>query len=226
MKTYMLWTMEWPSWGWLVQGNGTALRRPPDERDMHSYTQNFRDGYAPPKHITRGNRLIPVKEGGPMWNAAPTGGAFPHALGRVPCWGSGPLNLDLQTRETSATALAELAAPEMIVVEEPRGSRVPGYIGMGVSAAFVAGTIASFFQYDKYHSRVVDHGLRVTFDHDAIARDEARRDRWKSIAIGMTAATVLVGGATLFLWNRNEPNFSIAPSSQGTGASAVYTRSW
>jgi hypothetical protein len=33
MKTYMLWTFEWPSWGWLIQGNGTAMRRPVDRDD-------------------------------------------------------------------------------------------------------------------------------------------------------------------------------------------------
>jgi hypothetical protein len=248
MKNYMLWTMEWPSWGWLVQGNGTALRRPPDEREVHAYTQNFRDGYAPPKFITRGAKQVPVKEGGAMWNATPTGGAFPHALGRVPCWGSGPLNLDLQnrayrdcsqpdmrlavslpwiTRETSATALAEMSAPEMILVEEPaKGSPVLKYIGAGVSATFAIAALASFVQYDRYHSRVVDHGLRVTFDRDAIARDEARRDRWKNIAIGMTAATLLVSGATLFLWNRHEPNFSLHLAPSETGASATFGTSW
>ena len=39
----------------------------------------------------------------------------------------------------------------------------------------------------------------------------------------MAAATVLVGGATLFLWNRNEPNFSLQATTSGTGATAVYT---
>ena len=32
--------------------------------------------------------------------------------------------------------------------------------------------------------------------------------------------------STLFLWNRYEPDFSIHPSSQGAGASAVFTTPW
>jgi hypothetical protein len=242
MKTYMLWTMEWPSWGWLVRGNGTALRRPPDQREMHSYTQNIRTGV---EGVQDG-----VKIGGPWSRPLPVASPFPHALSRVPCWGGGPLNLDLQnrayrdcskpdmslaqtlpwiTRDTVATALAELASSKSAVIEQkPQESRVLGWIGIGTTSAFAVATVLSFARYDDYHSRLVKYGMIFTgeINPEQIKAAEAGRDRWKNIAIGMSAATILVGGATLFLWNRNEPNFSIAPSTSGTGATAAYTTSW
>ena len=54
MKTYVLWTMEWPSWGWLIQGNGTAMRRPKDSDQLHVFTPNVQHGvthreYVPPE---------------------------------------------------------------------------------------------------------------------------------------------------------------------------------
>jgi len=52
------------------------------------------------------------------------------------------------------------------------------------------------------------------------------RDRWRNLAVGMTAATILVGGATLFLWNRDEPHFSIYAPPSGTGAGAQFSTSW
>jgi hypothetical protein len=61
---------------------------------------------------------------------------------------------------------------------------------------------------------------------EVVARDEKLRDRWRTIAMGTSAATVLIGGATLFLWKRHEPNFNIHPTSQRTGASATYTTTW
>jgi hypothetical protein len=268
MKNYMLWTMEWPSWGWLVQGNGTAIRRPPDHRDMHVFTQNVQDAPGGEMVIVGETRQVVrrsaaegsgdiapgsgegYKEGSPMGRAQPTAGAFPQALSRVPCAGSGPLNLDLSnrayrecsqpdlslaptlpwiTRETITTAIEEMEmiAPDMVLVEEPAtGSRTIAYVGVGVSATIGLATIAAFVQYDRYHTRVADHANYFTIDRALVRRDQATRDRWKNIAIGMTAATILVGGATLYLWNRSEPSFSLQPAESGQGGSAVYTTSF
>jgi len=219
MKTYLLWTMEWPSWGWLVRGNGVATRRPSGEGETHIFTRD---------QLTQ-----------------PTAFLFSHS--RAPCWGSGPLHLDLQntayrdcsrpdlrlaetlpwiTRETAATAAAELvAADRSREAQPPKGSRVPGYVGFGVTAGMLAATLVSAWKYNHYHSRLIDAGW-VLQPPEVVARDEMLRDRWKNIALGMAAASVLVGGAMLFLWNRYEPNFSIHPSSQGAGASAVFTTPW
>jgi hypothetical protein len=243
MKNYLLWTMEWPSWGWLVRGNGTALRRPPGHRDMHGYSQN---------RMVTGTH-DGAKVGGPWASPLPVASPFPQALSRVPCYGNEPLNLDLQnrayrdcskpdlslaerlpwiTRETIGTAVAELSTTAKRVAAEqaalPKPSRVLGYTGIGLTSAFAIATVLSFARYDDYHSRLVKHGMIFVGDYDPerIKADERGRDRWKNIAIGMSAATILIGGATLYLWNRHEPNFSIAPSSSGTGASATYTTSW
>jgi len=98
-------------------------------------------------------------------------------------------------------------------------------VGFGVTAGMLAATLVSAWKYNHYHSRLIDAGW-VLQPPEVVARDEMLRDRWKNIALGMAAASVLVGGATLFLWNRYEPNFSIHPSSQGAGASAVFTTPW
>jgi hypothetical protein len=243
MKNYMLWTMEWPSWGWLVRGNGTSLRRPPATREVHHFTQS----------ITIRGSQDGAAIGGAWASPLPVTSAFANELSRVPCWGHAPLNLDLQnrafrdcskpdmslaktlpwvTRETIATAVSELATTAKLVAAEqkalPRPSRVPGYIGIGLTSALAVGSVLSFARYDDYHSRLVKHGMIFVgnYDPERIKADEHARDRWKKISIGMSAATILIGGATLYLWNRKEPNFSIAPNSSGTGASATYTRSW
>ena len=100
-----------------------------------------------------------------MGRPMPTAGAFPQALSRVPCLGSGPLNLDLVnrayrdcsqpdlrlaesvpwiTRDTAEVAIAELASPDMILVEEPaKGSRLYGRIALGVTATFGLATIGA-----------------------------------------------------------------------------------
>jgi len=243
MKNYMLWTMEWPSWGWLVRGNGTSLRRPPATREVHHFTQSI---------VVRGTQ-DGASIGGAWASPLPLTSAFANELSRVPCYGNAPLNLDLQnraqrdcskpdmslaktlpwiTRETVATAVSELATETKLALAEqeklPKPSRVPGYIGIGLTSALAVGTVLSFARYDHYHSALVKHGMIFVgnYDPEQVKADERSRDRWKRISIGMSAATILIGGATLYLWNRKEPNFSIAPSSSGTGASATYTRSW
>jgi len=237
MKTYVLWSMEWPSWGWLVQGNGTVMRRPKDSDQVNMVSRG-------------GPQAGGVEQIGGTWSTPPAQGtAFERPLSRVPCYGSQPLDLDLQnrtfrdcsrpnmsaavslpwiTRETAPTAVAEMSAPKQRSVREdkPRGSRVPGYIGFGVAGAFGAAAVASFIQYDRYHSKVVRHAQILTFDRAAIKRDEDKRDRWRNIAMGMSAVMLVAGGATLFLWNREEPNFSVQPSNSGYGGSAVYTTAW
>ena len=241
MKTYMLWTMEWPSWGWLIQGNGTAVRRPPDSNELHVHAQNIRD-----HGLARANWARP--------SAAAT--AFPNALDRVPCAGSGPLNLDLQnrayrdcsqadtsvaeslpwiTRETADTAIAELSNPNLQLLtddEGPPGSPWPGYIGAGVSVALAITTVYGYYQWNVWQDRATDEAFKATVDPREYAEVTGSRDRWGKRALGLTAATILTAGATLLLWNRDQrkSSFSVQPtstpkerSSAMTGATAVFT---
>ncbi|MDQ3334186.1 MAG: carboxypeptidase regulatory-like domain-containing protein [Myxococcota bacterium] len=242
MKTYMLWTFEWPSWGWLIQGNGTAMRRPVDRDDMEArQTNSLVTG-------TQGGAKI-----GGTW-ATPTtaesaGTAFETSLGRVPCAGSGPLNLDLRnrayrdcsqpdtsvaealpwiTRETAAAAVAELANPNLILVEEKQGSRVPTFVGLGVTSVLAVTAIVSFYKFSKAVDRVEDYAWQASIDPEAYARHTAARDRWGKRAFGFTAGAILSGGATLLIWHRNMPkrSFSVQPSETGNGASASFSTTW
>jgi hypothetical protein len=245
MKTYMLWTMEWPSWGWLIQGNGTAVRRPADSNEVHTNAQNYRAN-----GLARANWARP--------SAAAT--AFEPALDRVPCAGSGPLNLDKRnrayrdcsqpdlsmteslpwiTRETVETAVAELKNPSLLLLEEKNfdhGSPWPGYIGAGVSAALAVTTVYGYYQWNVWQGRAESEAFKATVEPKRYAEVTGSRDRWGKRALGLTAVTILTGGATLLLWNRNmkRSSFSVQPtvnpkseSSTGlNGATAVFTTSF
>lgn len=247
MKTYMLWTMEWPSWGWLIQGNGVAVRRPADTNDLHAHAQNIRAGVTGTDLVLGSRQPI----GGPWSRPLPNGTAFEGALDRVPCAGSGPLNLDLRNRayrdcsqpdlavidslpwitpETAPTAIAELANPDLMLVADttPPGSPIPGYVGAGVTAALAIATVYGFYQYDKYQSRVEDAPWQALTDPEQYADDGRRRTRWGKITLGLSTATILSAGVTLLVWNRNQSkrSFSVQPSSSGDGGAAVFTTSW
>ena len=244
MKTYMLWTFEWPSWGWLIQGNGVATKRPVDRDDMQALTTNS---------------LVTAKQdgdkiGGP-W-ATPTtaesagSDAFDMSMGRVPCAGSGPLNLDGRnrsyrdcsqpdlsaapalpwiTRETAAAAVAELANPNLMIVEETvRGSRVPTIAAASVTGMLAVAAIVSYFKFQAAADRVAEYSWKATIDPEAYARDTANRDKWGARALGFTAAAIIGSGATLLIWHRNQSkrSFSVQPSSSGQGASAVFSASF
>jgi Carboxypeptidase regulatory-like domain len=249
MKTYMLWTMEWPAWGWLIQGNGTAVRRPADHYDVvRSQRNELNSGAA------SGGRI------GGTWATPPvgTGQVFEGALDRVPCAGSGPLNLDLRnrayrdcsapdlsiapalpwiTRETVATAVAELKNPNLILIQDKDykpGSPWPGYIAAGVSAALAIATVYGFYQWNDWQAQAEDQAFQATVDPDEYARITGNRDKWGKRALGLTAVTILTGGAALILWNRNQKksSFSVQPTespksqSSFSGATATYSLSF
>jgi hypothetical protein len=243
MKTYMLWTFEWPAWGWLIQGNGIAVRRPRDTNEMHAWTPN--------REATGTDMVLGVdqKVGGLWARPNATANAFEGALDRVPCAGSGPLNLDLRnrayrdcsqpdlsvaealpwiTRETAETALAELSNPNLVLVEEVQGSRVPTFVAAGVTGLLAIAAGVSVYKFANATDRVAAYTWQATIDPDAYAEHTATRDRWGKRALGLTAAAILAGGATLLIWHRNMPkrSFSVQPSETGKGAQATLQLRW
>jgi hypothetical protein len=246
MKTYVLWTMEWPSWGWLVQGNGTTVRRPRDVDEMHALGHNLTglDG-------TESVRGEQVRIGGNWAKPLATATSFPHALARVPCAGSGPLNLDLRNRayrdcsepdlrdaealpwitpETAETAIAELKAAdlklELSEVVEP-GSPVPGIVSTAVTATVYLALTTSFLKYRRHSESVRDNNWKLTVDADAYYAQTAVRDKWAKISVVLAGAAIVSTGVTLFMWNRNQSkrSFSVQPTS-ASGASASFGMSF
>jgi hypothetical protein len=238
MKTYVLWTMEWPSWGWLVQGNGTALRKPADA-EVQSHAQNIRTGVTGQDRVL--NESTPI--GGNWSRPLASAVAFPHALSRVPCAGSGPLNLDLNNRayrdcsqadlsvaealpwitpETAETAIAEIKRGDLQleVVEGPPRSPVPKYVSAAVTGGLLVGWFLSYRKFESSTDRLQDKAALLTTDPSAYRELTAERSKWVKITIAMTGAVIVSTGVTLFLWNRNQSrrSFSVQPTGDGGGA--------
>jgi hypothetical protein len=244
MKTYMLWTMEWPAWGWLIQGNGVAVRRPADHHDLHSLSAN-RDVVGEDMVMGQNQKI------GGLWaRHNVTGTAFEGALDRVPCAGSGPLNLDLRnrayrdcsapdlsmlealpwiTKDTAATAIAELANPRVQLTEQREpGSRWPGYVAAGVTGVFAIATVVSYRRFSAYQDELIGKAFLATTDPNGFAEARQRLRRWQNLTYGLTVASIASAGVTLFLWHRDQrkSSFSVQPSEHGRGAGATYMRRW
>ena len=232
IRTYIVWNMEWPSWGWLVQGNGTAAGRPVDYDGMYKY------GRLNPEIPAQNSPLATF--GLSSGFAAPLPIQVTTPLSRVPCAGSGPLNLDSQnrayrdcstpdmsnvdalpwiTRANAKQALADLDANAPQIVPGPRRSKVPGWIAFGVTTAFAAGLVYSYVQYDKY----------ANFQYDAFKPSEslihehqdvkAKLDAWNHHMLEFAGAMVVSSAVTAFLWGRGQTreSFSVQPT-RGGGA--------
>jgi hypothetical protein len=248
MKTYMLWTMEWPAWGWLIQGNGVAVRRPADRNDVHSLSTN-RDVTGFDK-VNVDGVVVNNKVGGLWARHNVTGTVFEGSLDRVPCAGSGPLNLDLRnrayrdcsqpdlrvaealpwiTKDSAATAIAELKNPRLQLLDEPHdpGSPWPGYISASVAGVLGLATIGAYMRYSRIQDEVKETAFHWIVDPVAYNEATKRQKRWQNVTIGLTAASILTGGAALLLWNRNAPrsSFSVQPTDHN-GAAASYTTAW
>lgn len=89
------------------------------------------------------------------------------------------------TPETVATALEEMAAPETFLVEEPAaGSRLYGRNRDHRDRHGGLATLGALLQYDRYDTRVIDHGNYFTKYRELVQHDKDLRERWKNIAIG------------------------------------------
>ncbi|MBX3155414.1 MAG: carboxypeptidase regulatory-like domain-containing protein [Deltaproteobacteria bacterium] len=231
MRTHILWKMEWPSWGWLVQTTGVASGRPPD----HGMAYRVR----PQGSGTRPN----AASGGTTSWAQPLPVLPGMSLDRVPCAGSGPLDLDLRnrayrdcstpdlslapslpwiTRTNAKEVLAALDAAAPKLVLRPRRSRVPELIAGGASLALGATAIVSFVQYDRYSDKVGfgfggSHGARTP----AYEADAARMEKWRTLMLASAGAFVVSGAVTAFLWSRGQTreSFSVQPTNGGGAVS-------
>jgi hypothetical protein len=173
-------------------------------------------------------------------------------LSRMPCAGSGPLNLDLQnrayrdcsrpdmsniealpwiTRANAKTALAALDATKPQVMPGPARSRLPAWIATGVTGALAVGLVVSYVGYDKYSSRTSSNVL-ATEPSDIRAEDQKREIQtlatWRHRMFGFAAAAVVSGAVTAFMWGRAQTreSFSVQPTAKGTGATVSWGRSF
>jgi Carboxypeptidase regulatory-like domain/Gram-negative bacterial TonB protein C-terminal len=202
MRTQMLWSMEWPSHGWLVEHNGTATRLPVEAYTINPLMRGFGG------------------EGQPT--APPTGAS---ALSRVPCAGSGPLNLDLVYpvyRDCSRPKLDRAAElpwldgtgpvppdpPATQISVHRRGIlvRTPNRIAqVSVTAgavALAAGFLVSYGKLDKYQSQRADLESRPRSEFSLVEYDRAgaRAERWRQLAIVSGFGAAAGAAVAAFVW--------------------------
>ena len=221
MRTQMLWSMEWPSHGWLIEHNGTATRLPVEAYVINPLLRGF---------------------GGEGQPAAPPTGA--SALARVPCAGSGPLNLDLRYpvyRDCSRPDLERasilpwldgtdpippdpdaswLAYRKSVTVRKP--NRVAQLSVTAGAAALMAGFVLSYGKFNGYKDKVndIERLPREEFSAFEYTRANASVERWRQVAIisGFTAAAATA--ITAFVWiNPPTKRLTITPEKEGASVS-------
>ena len=242
MKTYVLWSMEWPSWGWLVQGNGTAMRRPQESYQLHAMNRNPTHNVIGRNAGAGANGAVP--SGGMFSQPMPGLGAFPTSMSRVPCYGSGPLDLDLQnrayrdcslpdianargftwiTRESAPTAIAEMSVQnEKLIIEHRPGPRWPAYVGFGVSGGLAVTTVLSYRRFMKYQSRLEELAVLVESTMGDYGRQFAGREVAKVRILSLAATVAAVEGVVA--WNR--PGHFASPPTRRLRRSEIVEMSW
>jgi hypothetical protein len=230
IRTYIVWDMEWPSWGWLVQGNGTTAGRALAYDGMYKYNRALTAaptfGPGPATSVTFGNSGA---------FAAPLPIVGSQTVSRVPCAGSGPLNLDLQnrayrdcsrpdltavdslpwiTRADARTALAAIDSNRPQLVPGPRRSRIPPLIATGVTGLLAVGVAISYLKYDKYGDRTATGFTAGDAEHDQAT---GKLELWNRRMLKLAGATLVSGAVTAFLWGRSQTreSFSVQPAHGG-----------
>jgi Carboxypeptidase regulatory-like domain len=230
IKTYMLWTMEWPAWGWLTQaGRGLVGRRPVAHQRLGARSDNV-------QHMSPERHYATLSE---------------QPIDHVPCAGAAPLNLerynlayrdcsrpDLRraeslpwiTRETAVVAVAELKSErvkQLLDKDYKPSSPWPGYISAGVTGSLALVTVYGVVQWSQSQDRVQALNWKSVTpeEHDATV---AARDRWSRRVLVLTTTSLVSAGVTLLLWHRNprKSSFSVQPSETGTGGAATFTTPW
>ncbi|HWO17708.1 MAG TPA: carboxypeptidase regulatory-like domain-containing protein [Kofleriaceae bacterium] len=223
MRTQMMWSMEWPSHGWLVEHNGTATRLPVEAYSINPLMRGF---------------------GGEGLPAAPPTGASP--LSRVPCAGSGPLNLDLiypVYRDCSrpnlerASELPWLDGTGPVLPDPPamqisfrgkpvlvrRPNRIAQVSVTAGAAALAVGFAISYGKLDKYESQraELERVPAEDFNYFEYNRVGARAERWRQLAI-LTGFTAAAGAAiSAFVWI-NPPMKRLMVQPEQSGASVSF----
>jgi hypothetical protein len=221
MRTQILWSMEWPSHGWLVEHNGTAARLPVEAYVIDPLMRGF-GGQGQP-------------------TAPPTGAS---SLSRVPCAGSGPLNLDLRYpvyRDCSKPDLerasllpwldgtgpippdpvgTQLAFRRTVLVPTP--NRIAQLSVTAGAVALAAGFVLSYAKLDEYKGRLAEIERLPNMDFDLFEHKQtaARVERWRQIAIvsGFTAAAATAAAA--FVWfNPPMRRLKVLPEKSGASVS-------
>ncbi len=222
MRTQMLWSMEWPSHGWLIEHNGTASRMPVEAYVINPLLRGF---------------------GGATGLAAPPTGASP--LSSVPCAGSGPLNLDLRYpvyRDCSkpdfkrASILPWLDGtgpipPDpvegLLVPQRTRVVRTPNRVAqlsvVAGAAALAVGFAASYGKLGEHKERVAELERLPPMEFSLFEhkRATASVERWRQIAIGTGAAAIAGAAIAAFVWI-NPPTKRLTVQPEKSGASLSF----
>jgi hypothetical protein len=114
---------------------------------------------------------------------------------------------------TSAPAFADPNADADVADEA--GSRVPAYVGTGVTAALLVTSVVSFFEYTASLKERRDKLGAQREDWYQAAEDA---DRWHTIGLCAVGATIISGGITGYLWTRTEKprtRFTVTANSHG-----------
>lgn len=221
MRTQLLWSMEWPSHGWLIEHNGTASRMPVEAYVINPLMRGF---------------------GGQGQPAAPPTGASP--LSSVPCAGSGPLNLDLRHpvyRDCSKPDLArasilpwldgtgpippdpvvsQLALRRTVLVPQP--NRIAQLSVVASAAALAVGFVASYAKLERLKGELADleRVPREEFDLFRYKQTGARVERWRQIAIVSGSAAVAGAAIAAFVWvNPPMRRLTVQPEKSGAQVS-------
>lgn len=222
MRTQMLWSMEWPSHGWLVEHNGTATRMPIEGYVIDPLMRGF---------------------GGLGQPVAPPTGASP--LWRVPCAGSGPLNLDRRYpvyRDCSKPNLerasilpwldgtgpippdpadvTQLALRRTVLVPHP--NRIAQLSVAAGAVALAAGFLVSYSKLDGYKRDLSDMDRLPPEDFSLFEYKQtgARVERWRQVTIVTGGAAVAAATIAAFVWiNPPMKRLTVVPEKSGASLS-------
>ena len=105
--------------------------------------------------------------------------------------------------------------------EDEGESRIPAYVGTGVTGALAIGGVVSYFMYQA----------KIDAKANKIALSDEQREAWKEAdraavlwrgrALYLTGATIISGALTGYLWTRAErPRRRVAVTTDGRGGIA------
>jgi hypothetical protein len=224
MRTQLFWALEWPSWGWMIDHYGTALRMPPESYAINPFVVDF--------------------DGGTVSELALTENTFTH----VRCAGTGPLNLDerhpvyrdcSKPNANKVPFLPWLDGTQPIPPEpvelarkldppfQPRPvSYTPEIAASALTAGLLATCVYAVFKYEDANkkferfSRPDQTSILIT-DPDAFGRARDRYFHWQKVAAISGLAAVTSGVFTTSLWLRHHRHAEVRVRAAADGASVT-----